>query len=142
MVFHSLKTSKTHLMGRPHSFLDNERPSLAIYIGIRRIGCRIFTIYYLIFIILFAMNQNFQDLFFSCMKGPKKLDLEPNCYTTEPRTDKQHRGSRLSRIFSRKQILFACLLIRQVPFTLYISTERRMACRLGHSLSLLRRGTP
>ena len=43
MVFHSLKMCKA----RPHTFLDNERQSLAIYIGIRRIGCCIFTIYIL-----------------------------------------------------------------------------------------------
>ena len=42
MVFHSLKTCKARLTARPHTFLDNERPSLAIYIGIRRIGCHIF----------------------------------------------------------------------------------------------------
>ena len=40
------KTCKARLTARPHTFLDNVRPSLAIYIGIRHIGCRIFTMYY------------------------------------------------------------------------------------------------
>ena len=44
------KTSKARLAALPHSFLDNERPSLAIYIGIRHIGCRIFTIFLLFFL--------------------------------------------------------------------------------------------
>ena len=33
------------LTAHPHMFLDNVRPSLTIYIGIRHIGCRIFTMY-------------------------------------------------------------------------------------------------
>ena len=45
MVFHSLNTGKARLTARFHPCLDNERPSLAIYIGIRHIGCRIFTMY-------------------------------------------------------------------------------------------------
>jgi len=44
MVFHSLNTGKARLTARLHPCLDNERPSLAIYIGIRHIGCRIFTL--------------------------------------------------------------------------------------------------
>ena len=39
------KTCKARLTARPHTFLDNVRPSLAIYIGIRHIGCRIFTMH-------------------------------------------------------------------------------------------------
>ena len=39
------KTCKARLTARPHTFLYNVRPSLAIYIGIRHIGCRIFTMY-------------------------------------------------------------------------------------------------
>ena len=47
MILHSLKMSKAHLTARPNSFLDNARPSLAIYIAIPCIGCHIFTIYFL-----------------------------------------------------------------------------------------------
>ena len=45
LAFHKKGTSKARLTARPNSFFDNARPSLAIHIGIRRIGCRIFTIY-------------------------------------------------------------------------------------------------
>ena len=59
MVFHSLNTGKARLTARFHPCLDNERPSLAIYIGIRRVWCRIFTIYPAFdFIIIDNQNAN------------------------------------------------------------------------------------
>ena len=45
MVFHCLKTCEGEPLGEPYTFLGNERPSRAIYIGIRRIGCFIFILY-------------------------------------------------------------------------------------------------
>ena len=49
------KTCKARLTARPHTFLDNVRPSLAIYIGIRHIGCRIFTMYFLTILYFFLV---------------------------------------------------------------------------------------
>ena len=45
MVFHCLKTGEGEPLGEPYTFLGNERPSRAICIGIRRIGCFIFILY-------------------------------------------------------------------------------------------------
>merc|ERR1712102_142577 len=53
------KTCKARLTARPHTFLDNVRPSLAIYIGIRHIGCRIFTMsIYFLCSMLCALSSN------------------------------------------------------------------------------------
>ena len=48
MVFHCLKTGEGEPLGEPYPFLGNERPSRAICIGIRRIGCFIFILYNMI----------------------------------------------------------------------------------------------
>ena len=45
MVLHCLKTCEGEPLGEPYTFLGNERPSQAICIGIRRIGCFIFILY-------------------------------------------------------------------------------------------------
>ena len=48
MVFHYLKTGEGEALAEPYPFLGNERPSRAICIGIRRIGCFIFILYNMI----------------------------------------------------------------------------------------------
>ena len=48
MVFHCLKTGEGEALAEPYPFLGNERPSRAICIGIRRIGCFIFILYNMI----------------------------------------------------------------------------------------------
>ena len=52
---------KARLTTRFHPCLDNERPSLAIYIGIRHIGCRIFTIYTGIYISPVKISEFIQE---------------------------------------------------------------------------------
>ena len=45
MVFHCLNTGESEPLGELYPCLGNERPSRAICIGIRRIGCFIFILY-------------------------------------------------------------------------------------------------
>ena len=48
MVFHCLNTGESEPLGELYPCLGNERPSRAICIGIRRIGCFIFILYNMI----------------------------------------------------------------------------------------------